>query len=79
MEVCYLDFSFYSFLHAISSNFIKLRYFSLFSSNSRNRINTKLKFLVPLSIRRVILASALEWRQFENIITVTFYPGIDLF
>ena len=50
MEFRYIGFSFDSFVSkSISSNFIKLFLFR-FSSNSRNLIDTRLKFLVPLSI-----------------------------
>ena len=50
MEVCYIGFSFYSFIKLNTDNFIKLRHLFRFLSNSGNLINTKLKFLVPLSI-----------------------------
>ena len=50
MEVCYISFSFYSFLlDSISSTLLSYIIF-LFSSNSHNLLIKKLKFLVPLSI-----------------------------
>ena len=54
MEFCYIGFSFDYFVSkSILSNFIKL-FFFVFLSNSRNLNDTRLKFLVPLSILKIV-------------------------
>ena len=53
-SLLYISASNFTFLNSISSNIIELhvRHFPVYHQNSKNLINTILKFLVPLSIKQ---------------------------